>query len=287
MRANMSGAVHDFHPEFVHELRVATRRARSALRLFKLLFEQEQSTALAEELGWIARLLGAVRDLDVLTARLEAQFELTGAAQDFRDAVRKAFHARRTRAVSELVPALTSERFARLLRTLEDTIPSAAPQRADAAVPEKDLPAGQFARRRIDKAFSKLAALVDRPPESLSDAELHRVRILFKRLRYMCEFFRPLLGDDAAGLIGAFVGYQDCLGLHQDASAALRMLGETREDVPSDDRSEAFLLSMGAMLQVQRDIQKTQREVFARRWASAGELMALWKRMRSAMGDRG
>jgi CHAD domain-containing protein len=288
MRANMRGAVHDLHPEFVHDLRVATRRARSALRLFAFLFAHEERRALADELGWIAHLLGAVRDLDVLTARLDAQFEMTGAGQDFRDAVREAFHARRTRAVSELVPALQSDRFARLVRTLEDPrLPQTGPQTADAAAADKDLPAEQFARRRIDKAFSKLGLWIDRPPENMTDAELHRVRILFKRLRYMCEFFRPLLGNDAGSLIGAFVGYQDCLGLHQDATTALTMLSEAREDVPHGERSEGFLLSMGAMLQVQRDIQSAQREIFARRWKSALELIMLWKRMRGAMGDRG
>ena len=288
MRANVQGAVHDFHPEFVHDLRVATRRARSALRLFKFLFEQGQASALAEELGWIARLLGAVRDLDVLMARLDGQFEITTAGQNFREAVRGAFRARRTRAVSELAPALQSDRFARLLRALENSGPShAGSDTADAAVPGKDLPVEQFARRRIDRAFSKLAPWIDRPPESLSDAELHRVRILFKRLRYMCEFFRPLLGNDAGSLIGAFVGYQDCLGLHQDATTALRMLSEAQEDVPQNERSEGFLLAMGAMLQVQRDIQNAQREIFARRWTSALDLIALWKRIRSAMGDRG
>ncbi|HYW81925.1 MAG TPA: CYTH domain-containing protein, partial [Spirochaetia bacterium] len=47
MRANVRGAIQDLHPEFVHDQRVATRRARSALRLFKFLFEPARSGALA------------------------------------------------------------------------------------------------------------------------------------------------------------------------------------------------------------------------------------------------
>jgi CHAD domain-containing protein len=287
MRANARGAIHDLHPEFVHDLRVATRRARSALRLFAFLFDHGQSGANAGELGWIARLLGAVRDLDVLTIRLDAQFDMTRAGQDFRDAVRGAFQARRTRAVSELAPALQSDRFARLLRVLEDSrLSPAGPLAAEGTVSNKDFPAGQFARTRIDKVFAKLGPWIDRPAQSLTDAELHRVRILFKRLRYACEFFRPLLGSDAGSLIGAFVGYQDCLGLHQDAATALTMLADAREDVPASERSEDFLLSMGAMLQLQRDIQRAQREIFERSWKSAPDLIMLWKRMRGAMGDR-
>lgn len=287
MRANARGAIHDLHPEFVHDLRVATRRARSALRLFRFLFEPAQSRTFAAELGWIARLLGAVRDLDVLTARMDAQIDMTGAGPDFRSVVREALRERRTRAVSELVPALQSERFTQLLYALENTnLSDAVPHPTGAAVSESDQPAVQFARKRIDKTFSKLELWIDRPPESLTDAELHRVRILFKRLRYMCEFFRPLLGNDAGTLIAAFVGYQDCLGLHQDATTAHSVLSDVLEEVPRDERSEGLLLSMGAILQVQRDIQGAQREIFGRRWKSANELIALWRRVRAAMGDR-
>ena len=286
MRANTRGAIHDLHPEFVHDLRVATRRARSGLRLFAFLFEHEEGDSLARELGWIAGLLGSVRDLDVLTARLDSQFDLTGAGPDFRDLVARIFRTRRNRALSELVPALRSERFDRLLRSLETGPSLNAPQAEPAPSAGGDMPAAQFARKRIDKAFARLGPWFDRPPEVLADAELHRVRILFKRLRYTCEFFRPLLGNDAGSLIGAFVGYQDSLGLHQDAATALRLLSEAREEIPQSERSESFLLSMGAMEQVQRNIQAAQREIFARRWSSAPELVALWKRVRGGWGDR-
>src|SRR5208283_6239280 len=57
MRANARGAIHDLHPEFVHDLRVATRRARSALRLFSRLIDPVDLRPFADELGWIARLL--------------------------------------------------------------------------------------------------------------------------------------------------------------------------------------------------------------------------------------
>jgi CHAD domain-containing protein len=143
----------------------------------------------------------------------------------------------------------------------------------------------RFARGRIDKAFNKLALWIDRPPEGLTDSELHRVRILFKRLRYMCEFFRPLLGDDGGRLIGSFVGFQDCLGVHQDATAALHMLSGFLVEVPTGSRSEGFLLSMGAMLQVQRDIQRAQRARFARQWKSAPGIIDLWKGVRGALRD--
>src|SRR4029450_1017703 len=54
----------DLDPEGVHQARVATRRLRSDLRTFRPLLDEEWSTALRNELRWLARALGDVRDGD-------------------------------------------------------------------------------------------------------------------------------------------------------------------------------------------------------------------------------
>jgi CHAD domain-containing protein len=60
-------------PEDVHQARVATRRLRSDLRTFGPLLDEAWARELRDELGWIAGLLGAVRDADVLLERLRGQ----------------------------------------------------------------------------------------------------------------------------------------------------------------------------------------------------------------------
>ncbi|HEX9343841.1 MAG TPA: CHAD domain-containing protein, partial [Actinomycetota bacterium] len=57
-------------PEAVHQARVGIRRLRSTLRTFRSVLDREWSGALRAELAWIADLLGAVRDADVLLERL-------------------------------------------------------------------------------------------------------------------------------------------------------------------------------------------------------------------------
>ncbi len=59
--------------EQVHQARVATRRLRSDLRTFSSLVDEMWAKKLREDLAWLADLLGAVRDLDVLFDRLEMQ----------------------------------------------------------------------------------------------------------------------------------------------------------------------------------------------------------------------
>ena len=60
----------DVDPEGVHQTRVATRRLRSDLRTFRPLLDRDWVQGLRDELGWIARILGDVRDGDVLLERL-------------------------------------------------------------------------------------------------------------------------------------------------------------------------------------------------------------------------
>jgi len=60
-------------PEDLHRLRVAVRRSRAALREARTLLGEEQGNALREELKWLGRQLGPVRDLDVLVDRLRTE----------------------------------------------------------------------------------------------------------------------------------------------------------------------------------------------------------------------
>ncbi len=67
--------------EGVHHLRTTTRRLRSALDVFRPLTDPDWVDRFADELKWLADVLGEVRDLDVLTARLQsaaAELELNG-----------------------------------------------------------------------------------------------------------------------------------------------------------------------------------------------------------------
>ena len=60
-------------PDAVHQMRVATRRARSALQAFGGIIEREATRPLCAELKWLAAALGPARDGEVLLARLTAE----------------------------------------------------------------------------------------------------------------------------------------------------------------------------------------------------------------------
>ena len=80
MRANIAGTIEGEDPEYLHDLRVATRRLRSALRLFAGVLGPRRSDALRRDLGWMAQHLGTVRDLDVFILNLREQARRLGEA---------------------------------------------------------------------------------------------------------------------------------------------------------------------------------------------------------------
>jgi len=103
-------------PEDVHQARVATRRLRSDLRTFATLVDDHWSQGLRDELGWIAGLLGAVRDTDVLLERLRVHAgELPDVDTKAVTALLRRLEDQREGARESLLAAMDSQRYVDLL----------------------------------------------------------------------------------------------------------------------------------------------------------------------------
>ncbi len=114
-----------------------------------------------------------------------------------------------------------------------------------------------------------------------TEEQLHRLRLLLKRLRYVCEFFADVLGEPVARSIPPLVQLQDRLGDLQDAAVAAEALGELADGVsPSDPSARQQLLTIGSLIQVQREIAASKRNSFRRLW---GKLPGRVRRMRRAL----
>ena len=188
--------------EDVHKLRVATRRARALIRTTRPLLG-DRLAELAGELKWLGAELGAVRDVDVLLARLELEVEALDSdragGRKLVEALRAERESRRTR----LLQALDSDRHPALLRALEDAI---------LALPELDGDAQKLARG----ALQKLKRAADRLPAEPTDAELHALRIKAKRARYAGELAALAGGTAVERYVDALKDLQDVIGEHQD-----------------------------------------------------------------------
>jgi CHAD domain-containing protein len=105
--------------EDVHQARVATRRLRSDLRTFAGVVDNDWAVPVREELGWMAEALGRVRDADVLGLRLAEQVALLEPADRAAALpLRKRLEMQRRGAFRDLLTAMDSDRYLRLLDTL-------------------------------------------------------------------------------------------------------------------------------------------------------------------------
>lgn len=202
----------------VHKTRVAVRRARSTLRVFGDLVDEQRAAELDRELRWYAECLGEVRDLDVFLARLTDYLEREWArtpepvlSLDDRDELVRAVEARRDQSWERLAEVLEGERYGSLLRMLGQWQEEAP---WTEAVADAD-PVGTYLRRARKKADQRLRKAEAAAPEHRVEA-LHRARKAAKRARYAAEVARPALGKQARRTVKRYRRRQDDLGLVQD-----------------------------------------------------------------------
>ena len=222
---NQEGVLGSRDPEFLHDFRVAVRRARSALTQVKGIFPAAEAEGAKVALSSMTRVTGEARDLDVFREKLEA-YE-SGLPQRIRkELIPLKELARRRRRVQQpvLSVALGAASWAAAVDRWETFLLSGNdPQ----SLPEKGRrPLGAVAAKRIRKAYRRVAAR-----ESLDGLEievLHRLRIDCKKLRYLIEFFRSLYpGREAASLIKRLKFLQGVLGdihdlaVHQEMARSI------------------------------------------------------------------
>jgi len=208
----------------VHAARVACRRLRSDLRTFQRLLDQAWTKRLRAELKWLADLLGAARDAEVLRDRLRqtAAGDLDPAEVAALDAVLadRAASARR-----RLIRALNAERHRRLMAAL--------------TVAGRDLPLRRRAARParevlpdlVRRPWRKLATAADALSPDATDEQWHTVRILAKRARYAADAAAGTV-PGARGKARRLAVVQEVLGEHQDAVLAGRTWREMAGTAP-------------------------------------------------------
>ncbi|MGK5728087.1 CHAD domain-containing protein [Streptomyces sp. URMC 124] len=202
----------------VHQMRVATRRLRSAFRTYRDVLDRRVTEPLVTELKWLAEELGADRDREVVAGRLAdglAALPRTLVLGPVRARLRihAADRARGTR--KRLAALLDSERYLTLLDAL-DALLADPPLRRAAALPAPEVLAGAVLHDYERLAGRIGHALVSRPgPER--DTALHEARKAAKRARYAAEAAVPALGKPAKRFASRMKDVQTLLGDHQDS----------------------------------------------------------------------
>lgn len=270
---HVAGTIEGRDPEELHDLRVASRRARAALRLLRRALPADRAAVWREELRWLGGLSGAARDADVFGQRVRLHLRELGVPAAARRLLLALLAGDRRGARDRLAEALRSERFTRLVAELQ-SLPAGF--EADGADHAADGSARTLAPALIGRELRRLHRWRRRRIELLTAAELHAIRIAGKRARYALEFFADLLDPGLGDHIRTFVALQDCLGAHQDAVVARARLAEAARRLAAAGAGFETLGAVDALMRLERERAAERRRELAE---LGSELFRLVKRI--------
>lgn len=250
----------------VHQMRVAARRLRSALKLFGPVVDTEWARSLRDELKWLADSMGDARDGEVLLARLhhgldELPPELV--VGPVRAKIDQTIGGGLVAAAQAAVETLRTDRYLalvdRLVEAAWDPMTGAGAERPSREVLPPLVSAGWD---RLAKGAARVHS------RRASDEDWHQTRIAAKQVRYAAEAVAPIFGRPARTFARHAEEVQELLGEHQDAvvaCAALRRLATA-------PRVGAIGFTLGLLYAHELDVIDRTRREFPSLWVDASKV---------------
>ena len=228
--------------ESLHQMRVATRRMRAGMDMFAAVLPV-RAGRLRAELGWLAALLGEVRDLDIQLGRFDDWTEeMPGDHREALDELADLLAGHRVQARRALLEALDSRRYERLVSGLVAMLVQGPSVRSTAgrAPAVMTMPESIGDRHRAARKASR------RAKRTGAATDYHRLRIRCKRLRYTLEFASGLYDGELKGFVRQMTRLQDALGSMQDAELPLAPASDALTEEGAS-LSRAAIFAMGGV----------------------------------------
>lgn len=247
--ANESGTRSGFDPKAVHDMRVATRRTRVALTAFSPLFTKKTIKPFRNQLRKITKALAALRDYDVFIDALRNFVH--GLPEQKRSEYRyllAEWGRLRKDAVAEVRQFLDSAPYQAFIISFGRfvTTPNKGVKK-NTSVQSQQI--SEFVPGLVMKQLARLKKY-DLQKSNASLKKLHSLRIQLKKLRYLLEFFKEILGSDINEVKKMIVGLQDQLGRINDAHFAgletnrlIQKLSKINSSDPIVDQAHIKLLT--------------------------------------------
>jgi CHAD domain-containing protein len=220
MQHNELGVRDDLDIEFLHDFRVAVRRSRSCIGQMRGAVDPASIEPFKKELAWLGQITGPTRDLDVFLLDIERyESRLSSEDSEQLQPLAESLRQQRAFALRDLLKSMRSSRYQQLFERWKNYLKHPQPG------PEGARPIEQLAAARIERRAKKMIKRGRRLDAKKETEALHQLRIEAKKLRYLLEFFGPLLvRPDTASLIRSLKSLQDVLGTFNDLCVQQEML---------------------------------------------------------------
>lgn len=268
VRANENGILKDLDIEFLHDLRVATRRTRSVISQFKKGISSRVLKTFRPGFKWLGRITGPTRDADVYLENVDGyRAELPDEVAEQLLPLRDFLERKRAREFKVMVRSLKTKRYHQLLGNWESLL-LGTDDRGSAPLHKRTsvVPAVSARIWKVYRTIMKQGGAIT--PTTPATA-LHNLRLVCKNLRYLLEIFRSLFPADAIGLlISELKMLQNNLGDIQDLEVQRHALDAfAKEMLEEGPVASGTVMAMGRLAASLEERQLKARAEFAGRFA--------------------
>jgi CHAD domain-containing protein/phosphohistidine phosphatase SixA len=283
MRQNEAGILNDIDTEFLHDFRVASRRARSAVGQIKGVFDAPTTQRLKQDLASLGTMTNRVRDLDVYLLR-QADYRAK-LPEEHRQAIEPLFDLLqhdRQQAFYSLKRKLRSKTHAALMTRWEAFLGAESPKQVLDTAPNAARPIRKVAQKRLSKLSARVIESGHLLLTGKHDERLHALRIDCKKLRYVLEFTSSLFPPSAVTpVIKHLRKLQDVLGDFRDCCVqqeTLEAYAEHFHAAKAEATQEAIMHLIGILEQEKQAHKAAFAERFTTFAASVEGKHRPWKR---------
>ena len=247
LQRNERGMTEAGDQEYLHQMRVALRRLRSAFRLFAAAVPAQAIEHLATEFKWLADQLGPARDWDVFMTETLPPIREAFPGQPALARFAGECARQRGRARRKARRAAGSSRYQRLMLETAAWL-SAEKWLVGSNEPARQAlgrPATEFASSVLKERYAQVRKR-GRKLKQRSGAELHRLRIAVKKLRYAADFFATLFDPKGVrGMLSHLARLQNILGAMNDAATVEALVRGAADPKSGRALSEARGIVLG------------------------------------------
>jgi len=259
VRVNEYGIIHDLDTEFLHDYRIALRKIRSVLSLFKGIYDVDQTHQLKMRFSALMTPTGPLRDLDVYLLEQELFYSLVPRTMHSGlDAMFSLIRGRRTDEQTRLATHLKTGHYKKEIKALAKLF---SKKRKLKPGPNSSRISHDFACELIWKRYRKICRLAATINVATPDQEIHQLRIECKKLRYLMEFFSPVFPQESFdSLLKSLKQLQDSLGLFNDCVVQQINLQTFVDDLSNEQHKLEITQSIGSLITILYQRQSAERE---------------------------